>query len=535
MATRKLDRSETDFMRDYIQEGVDRGGRGVQKQKRRRELTEIVNCTIKQVAGAVAWKDKGQEKLVLEPLVLDEKPETSEQPSSPPSLPTNIETDYDNSGEDDYEEMDYDYETKRRWRNKLQEQIRATLPLLDSTGNRVLFFPGRNCYEVEIYRELGIPSNQLVGFIKSTDPKVLADFYRSAQKFGIDARIGDLERACQMDIGKFDIVSLDFPGQFCDKYHRICTKIPLNDRSIVIVNTMGKREKGKAHVLLGVAEKAAHPQKLLEGLETFGARPYSTDEERERVSQELTAFLKEPTEDVAHAREQHAHLLTVGSMGIHQTRNWVFEQEILNSHAMQIRATTDKDPIQSLRSCASLLGPLMGRNLTARLAEYSWNNDIAKIDSVSNLLSGGLFLDTVFNRPHVLALKKYQYVSDGRSHSPFNTDIAVLDIPKDFYATLRQSAYFLLQCFLSELKRSWQIGPWYETRFFIRTRKGWELPLGGKLSKNDLLVFASNDQTICQIPLKYLFSEAGKHFKRISQYPLEEREEQANVVREAIQ
>lgn len=552
MEKRALDRDETDFMRDYIQEGVDRGETNDQIKARRRELAELFHCTLPQIVGAVAWKKQlGEEQLILEPLEL---PKLSDSNSTDSSLKTNQELQDrpddqerklrdENESEDnkdlekanserDYEKMDYDYEIKNRWRKIIQQNIQSNFPLINPEQSRVLFFPGRHCHEAAIYHELGIPGKNQVGFIKDNNTNVIADFRDAADRFGIDGRVGDIERACIGGIGRFNIVSLDFPGEICDKYSRICGRIELEDKAIIIVNTMGKREKEQAKVMLGLADKSVNAGAFRQRLDSIAVYPGSTPAKRELARQQFSSVFNEKSENVPESRTNNAHILTVGSMGRLQPRNWMFSDEIVRYMETHEWVREDKDPIRSLRSVATILSGVIGKNLAGALMRYSW--DKTKINRMLSLASGGLFLDTVFCRPHMLSLKKFQYTSEGRSRSPFNTDIAVLDTPRTAYENLKRTAHFLLQCFLSEALRS-RGSTWFETEFFVRTRQGWKLGVGGVVGNKDRLVFAADNKTVCELPMKTLFEDAEFHSDLVSQYSLEERSKQAMIPREIIQ
>ncbi len=113
--------------------------------------------------------------------------------------------------------INYNNEVKNKWRQKLKEFVDENTDVTKRKDMKVLCLPGVQCLEISLYLELGFRPENIVGVeagvVKGkVDKEVLRKFEENAQKYGIQTRIGKLEKILEKEETVFDVVSLDFLG-----------------------------------------------------------------------------------------------------------------------------------------------------------------------------------------------------------------------------------------------------------------------------------------------------------------------------------
>ncbi|MDD2916397.1 MAG: hypothetical protein PHH70_00975 [Candidatus Gracilibacteria bacterium] len=171
--------------------------------------------------------------------------------------------------------MEYDNEIKNKWRQKLKEFIDENTNVTKRKDMKVLCLPGIECLEIPLYLELGFNPDNIVGVeAGEVDPKKLkpekieelkneafrlgisfeltrkcireiltTKFQINATKFGIQTRIGKLEKILETEETIFDVVSLDFLGPIGANTFDVMQQIKAsNTRYLLLTNFLGKRD-----------------------------------------------------------------------------------------------------------------------------------------------------------------------------------------------------------------------------------------------------------------------------------------------------
>ncbi len=218
-------------MRDFIKEGVERGETLEEIKLRRQELSDTLNCTIKQVAAATAWKKQDDGSLVLEELL--------------PNDPTKIdEPDLRNGSH-----MDYSFESKNKWRDKWREFLMNNTEPEKRGSMRVLCLPGKKCLEIPLYLDLGFKPENIVG-VEGGDLAARMEFLENAAKYQINASVGRLEELLKTEHKRFDVISLDFEGQLCFNHVKVFYFLPIADEAVILLNQQAKRENSLSQDIL---------------------------------------------------------------------------------------------------------------------------------------------------------------------------------------------------------------------------------------------------------------------------------------------
>lgn len=118
--------------------------------------------------------------------------------------------------------VNYDNAVKNAWRKKLKEFIDENTDPANRKDMKVLCLPGIECLEIPSYLELGFQPENIIGVEVGIvggkiDSSAIARFQKNAKKFGIQTRIGKIEKILETEETVFDVVSLDFLGQFSSK------------------------------------------------------------------------------------------------------------------------------------------------------------------------------------------------------------------------------------------------------------------------------------------------------------------------------
>lgn len=116
------------------------------------------------------------------------------------------------------------------WREKIKNFINKTTDPAKRKDMMVLCFPGAACLEIPLYLALGFLPENIIGVESGIvngkiDQGVIAAFKENAQKYGIQTRIGKLEKLIAHETTVFDIISLDFLGPWNSTYAEIINSI----------------------------------------------------------------------------------------------------------------------------------------------------------------------------------------------------------------------------------------------------------------------------------------------------------------------
>ena len=591
MAERKLCREDTDFMREYIQEGVERGETQEQIQKRRRQLAELFTCTLPQVVGAVAWKHcPDQEKLVLIPLELSSQDTSvgghtstpSEQPVENPRTEraaqavSSIEIPIvvpDASREDtvqvsstDSEEntptdkvrfhpkggawADYEHsEIKERWRVTEAKFVDENVdPDPEKCAKmRILCTPGIKCYlEMRHILAEGFKPENVTAVER--DDKAWSDFETNAKALGIRPVFGELSEVLQRQRAPFDVALIDFVGQQSIPSLEVLNRLPLAKRAVVAITTMAKRENPQLQYSMATLHKRyeGHSQEVF-------ARA---------VEEKIEAIIAEGNYQVGNI---------VGD-AIRQQNQWEQEQEGEVSHS--IRDTTMWHLLRQLGSL-SMDNLLMGKwiektNMPLKaikemgdqgprkgLSEEQWRALLIE-EAMQTLSSMTMEFETLTSSHRsrkrkmfttlrrlgssalvtekmIAKLEKYYYKSKiGQVPSPFFTNLAVVDTPIEEYRKMMPSINFVFTCCRAIIADA-------AARF---TRGGARHDFGVRLEANGLhdvfngtarIAFFDNGKRITSISLRHITDDLNAFDELQSRYPLTDYENQKKIPRIALE
>ncbi len=168
------------------------------------------------------------------------------------------------SGEWMWALVNYNNEIKNKWRQKLKEFIDQNTDPAKRKGMKVLCLPGIECLEIPLYLELWFLPENIVwveaGIVRGKkDPEIIERFLWNAQKYGIQVRIGKLEKILETEDTVFDVVSLDFLGPISANILSIGERLRLVSSPIILMNTSNKREQKDAQYTL---IQVAHAQQI---------------------------------------------------------------------------------------------------------------------------------------------------------------------------------------------------------------------------------------------------------------------------------
>ncbi|MDD5026125.1 MAG: hypothetical protein PHH13_01980 [Candidatus Peribacteraceae bacterium] len=574
MTIRKLERSDTDFMRDYIQEGVDRGETEKQIAARRRELAKLFGCTLPQVVGAVAWKrHEEEEKLTLEPLELptpdaadtvtptasaaEQKGESVQDQHSPnvdlggvqlaeqehrvplsandqwkdaPDSTRTIRVHPKSGAWTDYEHS----QVKEQWRAVEMDFLDRHLDTLGKKPEelKVLCTPGIKCYlEVQHLLRRGIRPENILAVER--EDGAWNEFEQNCVACGIRPRYGDLRNVLPNINTKFDVVLLDFLGQYCLAHQEVIYQLPIADKAMIALNMGGKRErKAVQDAMNGVQESAAHlftdtaEQRMAElyrEAEATESRLMLNPAQRHsrftriwgQALRESSAAIKQ--RDIVVNDEVRGALMhtLLHEVGIARPDNWSLPNMIgklpllFGPDEVRKAFKRDLDPnfirTKSLhKSLERLEFGILGQFRMAACGLHPelrsmWDTIAPLIDMAGCAATGG---------KKIVALERYKYLSRvGETPSPYLTDLAVIELPRARYKEQQQSTHFALAC-AREVTRD---------AISKRSRK-FPIALGGHLK---VTVLEGNRQFhVASIPLDTLLKDMTLYQTMETDFPL---------------
>jgi hypothetical protein len=261
MVVVRLTESDKKFIRAYVAEGRNEE----ERRMRRRECAEQFGVKLSIVSAVTAWtkiwSDKGvkpTEKVEQPPVVQVEavKEETKEEVAVVQVTKEELAEEEVNKIEVleaeealDGSHVDYDNPIKQVWREKWKSFIAKQTSLYERDRMKVLCLPGKRCLEIPLYLDLGFKPCNIVG-VEGGDEAARREFSKSAESYGIVAKIGRLENLLPKMKEIFDIISLDFPGPLSKTCLDIVKMLPLapagdatsDTKSLFMINLLAKRE-----------------------------------------------------------------------------------------------------------------------------------------------------------------------------------------------------------------------------------------------------------------------------------------------------
>jgi hypothetical protein len=136
----------------------------------------------------------------------------------------------------------YDFPAKEAWRLAWRDFLGRAFTREELGRAKVLCLPSVEPYrEVRHYLSLGVPAENIFA-VEGATGSAREQFLKNAGALGINPLCGRLENVVPQLKDRFDIISLDFPGQYCSTYEKILANVPFALKSALLVNLMAGRE-----------------------------------------------------------------------------------------------------------------------------------------------------------------------------------------------------------------------------------------------------------------------------------------------------
>lgn len=473
-----LTRSDTDYMRECVQELVQNGATKHSIKELRRTLADLFGCSIQQVAAATAWKTADDGSLSLGHVASSS---IDRVPDFDPASDIEVK---DNGGD----VFDYGNEKKEKWRLQWMDYVRAATTPAERATMKVLTLPGRDCIEIPKYLELGFSPENIVGVEGSH--RVRDEFLRNANAYGIQAKVGDLTKVLEDDDTPYGMINLDFLGPMCDKYLHIAHMIKTADRAVVVVNAMARREPSGIQRYMRMMESVIRPKEHVARLspsEIMNIHHRGCDE-----------AARNPI-DLAKARDAAASFSFITSLGVEKcTGKWYERAKALmpiprgleyDFDAVGGPRTLDEREMEYSR-LFELFTRLSGHcfDPLQRLLESGFPRSIAQKMAIN---ANGLLLQASFDGFAIRNLQHYRYHSVP-SGTPYDSAFCTVERPSAFYNNARHTIEFLTQMMGAFLRT--------EQNSFIRLRtKDRLVPVVDR-------PFSSSDRLCLETPQKILTS-----------------------------
>ena len=331
------------------------------------------------------------------------------------------------------EHVDYETPSKRKHRDCVLE-LNTAFASTDRLGRlKHLSLPNKRCGEIHGLTDIGY-SRENLWAVEGGDRVARSEFMHYARILQLqNAYAGQLEDLLPGWTTRFDSVHLDFLGPASPVNIQIMRKLLLTERSLVITNTMAKREhtiKEKLRSLWYRIVAAVKQRRSLTAAAdskpgTAGTPP----------ADEFEYSLEE-------ARELSPLLL---STGLDRKENWAlggsFEQLPTLQEFQNVR--NERDRIEA--SLTAVLVPMFEEIEDMLREGPCFDKSLDDQIALGNLRS--MFFDALFGNAHLSDLKKFSYQSDvGATRSPFFIDAAVVHTPLALYQKIAPAVMFLLNC-----------------------------------------------------------------------------------------
>ena len=355
------------------------------------------------------------------------------------------------------EHVDYNQEVKIKWRQKWADFIDKNTDPSERANMKVLCLPGKECLEIPIYLKLGFKPENIVG-VEGGDRLARAQFELNAENLGIDGRVQRLEDLLEGD-EEFDVISLDFHGQLCESYFDILHRLPLKERTLLMVNTMGKRDTPSAKYNLEWMMKRArkHRQFSIDVQRFF--RDRRMDISRQFGLTSLPDDKKDPkqvvTGDITLSKARSGLAAAMSNAGFHNRRNWVNPDLADKMPELNVFDEADGGPF--FRKTFSIENTI--DDLGRPIAEILDLHNIVNFQDLETLKLIGqvhpMIFSSLFGFKQISDLKKYKYRSQsGSGRTDFYTEMAVMVRPVQEYRGMQRTLQFMINVCSNRIRRT---------------------------------------------------------------------------------
>jgi hypothetical protein len=483
MAIRKPDQREKDEIRSAFERAIEEQATKEQIAELRKNLADRFHLTLQQVSSICAWKrNPNGEKLSLEPTKVNQEAKDVPHENDENSELTNdqeevedltsfrkspISTHRKSGAWTDYEHS----QVKEKWRT-------AEMAIFDKHRNsllkppeelQVLCTPGIKCHmEVKRLLERGIRPENILAVERVRG--AWSEFESNCKALGIVPRFGELKEVLPKLRTKFDVVLLDFLGQYCLSNQEIVYQIPLENRAMIAINMGGKREKKDVQKAMQKEKDTARnvtadmietrASELLRDAIDCSNPNIPIDERRARWHR----LWKQAYEDVKgqldnrditvndDLRDQELDSL-VHCAGIGRSDHWTFPKLIQNIPQMfdpeklkELRREEFNQDFIALKNFWTALD-LCERGVFAPF-KYALRGSGPLGKQISQKIAPLVDMTGRAAVGHNLVthLAKYKYFSRvSETPNPFLTTIAFVECPKDVYRKQQPAAHFFAQ------------------------------------------------------------------------------------------
>lgn len=441
---------------------------------------------------------------------------------------------------------DYEHsEVKEKWRKVELDFFDRQLDTWNKKPEEMslLCTPGIKCYlELRPFLARGIKPQNICAVER--EKAAWGEFASNCHELGIQPRFGDLKDILPEFREKFDVVLLDFVGPLSYSGINLVYKLPVADRAMIAINTLGKRENAETQESLAYLHKASDgtkerqwTERIQEKIKNGAMHP---SELIHQTSREVQDWANDLEGEISNDIRDTALWYCLKRIGLERPDNWMMPNLVMNIPNISVeevkaaRNEPNLDITENYWRTKSLDGAL-------EVLERMF------IEMQGILLLGGLrtnvFLSCVhqvchaaaFGEKQIAHLEKYSYKSKiGKTPSPFHTNLAMIELPTAEYKKLKSTIQFALTCARSLLQESCEN---YETAHeksscFLEA----EGVSFGQISSNAKIAFYKERKRITSIPLTTLLHDLASFENLVGgTYPLSFFENMKNQERRVIE
>lgn len=340
------------------------------------------------------------------------------------------------------DEVDYNFASKIAWRREIAYAIGDYMSPRALRDAKVICLPGKEVEpEVSIYLKLGVRPENIVA-VEGGRRHVRAEFEENARRLGIRYEIGRLEKILPTLRDRFDIVSYDFLGPNSSAHFKVMRNTPVNDRSLLIYNCMGKRENSNSSYAFAMIPNFFEA----EATGRIGSDGYPNEF---HLHGRTFSSLQEAAEHFSDRRTlQPGRDLVTGQMPVGLGMNHALEVlDVARKFlALAERQMGGDGPVDVLAEMTLM------RCIAVDL--QSLGDDLENMSIDSSVIGGKEFLErigrmaaiTAFRSRMMGGVRLYGYHSqanNGRSHSPYLTTMGTSILASDLFETCRPAVEFL--------------------------------------------------------------------------------------------
>jgi hypothetical protein len=248
--------------------------------------------------------------------------------------------------------VDYSFDSKVAWRQAWRSFVEKHFSAQELRNAKVICMPSPTMEEeLKIYFGLGVAPENILA-VEGGDQAARQKFVENALRFGIRFELGRLHEVLPSLTDSFNIVNFDFTGPYCEANRLAMANLRIADRTITIVNLLGRRESRAAQQQMHESEYYASGQYLLDSAvvtkaataELFGhGMPHDINalELSEALSRMDGNFPELPVTEVrAHVHDKL--LCTIGTHRYEDMQPLVFELEKIDIPDFQKRTRNAK-------------------------------------------------------------------------------------------------------------------------------------------------------------------------------------------------